>query len=301
MATHQTAKTQYVTAGDVQYAYRRFGASNGMPLLFLIHFRGHMDLWDPLLINTLAATRPVILFDNAGVGKSSGQVAPTIAGMAQHVLDFLRALEISQVDLLGFSMGGYIAQMVTLNGSPGLVRRLIIAGSGLSYGEDALPHPVERQKEVGAIAGAPEPDYDGCFSKLFFDPSPTSQAAGRAWWDRVHERNESTSGEPRSEVVSYKYADDGAAVKAMVAAGQAFTSPHGRAEGSYDRLSEIAIPVFVANGKDDFMIPTRHTFVLQQRLPNARAKIFPDSGHGFLYQFAEEFAGDVERFLDGQA
>lgn len=297
MATHQIAKTQYVSSGDVKYAYRRFGREGGIPLLFLIHFRGHMDLWDPLLINSLAATRPVILFDNAGVGKSSGEVADTINGMAQHVLTFLHAIDVHKLDLLGFSMGGYIAQMVTLNGG-GLVRRLIIAGSGLSHGEDAADHPVERQKAVGQIAGAPVPDYDSTFSTLFFYPSPTSQAAGRAWWSRVHERNESTSGEPRSEVVSYQYADGGAGVKAMVAASQAFKSPEKRADGSYDRLGEIRIPVFVANGKDDFMIPTRHTYVLQQKLADARAKIFPDSGHAFLYQFAEEFAGDVGRFLD---
>ena len=298
MATHQTARTQYATSGDITYAYRRIGKEDGIPLLCLIHFRGHMDLWDPLLINSLAATRPVILFDNAGVGKSSGQVADTINGMAAHVLAFLAALDIKQIDLLGFSMGGYIAQMVALDGN-GIVRRLIIAGSGLSYGEDADDHPEERRQEVGRVAGVPEPDYEGTFSTLFFYPSPTSQAAGRAWWARVHERNESTSGEPRSEVVSYKYLDGGAGIKAMVAAGQAFPNPEKRADGSYDRLDEIAIPVFVANGKDDFMIPTRHTFVLQQRLPNAWAKIWPDSGHGFLYQFAVEFAGDVGRFLDG--
>lgn len=299
MATHQTAKTQYISSGDLKYAYRRLGKEGGIPLLCLIHFRGHMDLWDPLLINSLAASRPVILFDNAGVGKSSGEVPDTINGMAQHVLDFLKAIDVSKVDLLGFSMGGYIVQMVTLNGK-GVVRRLVIAGSGLSYGEDATDHPVERQKQIGQIAGNPEPNYDNCFSKLFFYPSEISQAAGRAWWDRVQERNESTSGEPRSEVVSYKYADGGAGIKAMVAAGQTFKDTGSRADGSYDRLDEIEIPVFVANGKDDFMIPTRHTFVLQQKLANARAKIFPDSGHGFLYQFAEEFADDVTRFLDGE-
>lgn len=299
MATHQTAPTQYVSNGDIKYAYRRFGTEQGIPLLCLIHFRGHMDLWDPLLINSLAANRPAILFDNAGVGKSTGHVADTIAGMARHVLDFLKLLQIERVDLLGFSMGGYIAQMVTLNGG-GIVRRLILAGTGVSYGEDGPGHPVERQKEVGQIAGVPEPDYDSTFSKLFFYPSATSQSAGRAWWARVHERDEDTSGEPRSEVVSYKYLDGGAGVKAMVAAGQAFRDPARCSEGSYDRLNEITIPVLVANGKNDFMIPTKETFVLQQKLPDARAKIWPDSGHGFLYQFAQEFAADVGRFLDEQ-
>ena len=301
MATHQTAPTLYTTSPSTSatYAYRRFGRPEGIPLLFLIHFRGTMDLWDPLLINTLAASRPVILFDNAGVGKSTGQAADTITGMAQHVLEFLKLIEVREVDVLGFSMGGYVAQMVALNGGGGVVQRLVLAGTGVSYGEDAEGHSLERQKEVGQIAGVPEPDYEGTFSKLFFYPSETSRAAGRAWCVRVHERDEATSGEPRSEVVSYRYADGGAGLKAMVAAGRAFGDPGRRSEGSYDRLHEIKVPVFVANGKEDFMIPTRHTWVLQQRLPDARAKVWPDSGHGFLYQFAEEFAGDVGRFLDG--
>ena len=127
---HQSAQTQYVSNGDIQYAYRRFGNASGVPLLFLIHFRGTMDYWDPLLINTLAASRPVILFDNAGVGQSSGNVANTIKGMAQHVIDFLSLIKAKEIDLLGFSMGGQVAQLVSLNAPSGLVRKLIIAGSG---------------------------------------------------------------------------------------------------------------------------------------------------------------------------
>jgi pimeloyl-ACP methyl ester carboxylesterase len=108
--THQTAKTQYVSNDEIKYAYRRFGKEQGVPLVFLIHFRGTMDHWDPLLVNSLAKSRPVILFDNAGVGKSSGSVANTIEGMAKHVIDFLALIKVEQIDLLGFSMGGYIAQ-----------------------------------------------------------------------------------------------------------------------------------------------------------------------------------------------
>jgi pimeloyl-ACP methyl ester carboxylesterase len=263
-----------------------------------MHFRGTMDHWDPLLVNTLAGSRPVILFDNAGVGKSNGNVSPTIKGMAEHVIDFLALIDVKEVDLLGFSMGGYIAQMVALDAPGGQIRRLIITGSGPSAGDGIIDPSVEQQKEVGQLAGQPQPDYDNALYRLFFAPSETSQAAGQAYWMRVNERDESTSGEKRSSFVSTDYADGGAGIQAMVAAGQAFMDPTQSAEGAFDRLGEIKIPVFIAQGHDDFMIPTSNSFVLQQRLPNARLKIFPDSGHGFLYQYAEELGGDVNRFLD---
>lgn len=298
--THQTAKTQYVSYGDIQYAYRRFGKASGVPLVFLIHFRGTMDYWDPLLVNSLASTRPVILFDNAGVGQSSGNVADTMKGMAQHVIDFLSLIEGKEVDLLGFSMGGIIAHMVALNAPSGLIRRLIVAGSGPSVGGEVVENSPERAKEVGQLATQPECTYDNCFYRIFFHPSDTSQAAGQAWWKRVHERNKSTSGEERSKLVSTNYEDGGAGLKAMGAAGEAWNDQSKRADASYDRLGEIAIPTFIAQGQDDFMIPTRNSFFMQQQLPNATLKIWPDSGHAFLYQYAEEFADDVARFLDAK-
>lgn len=302
MATHQTAKTQYITAGDVTYAYRRFGneSSNKPPLVMLIHFRGTMDMWDPLLVNSLAATRPIILFDNAGVGKSSGTVPDTITGMAAHVITFLTSLQLSQVDLLGFSMGGYIAPLVHLNGGEALIRKLVIAGSGSSIGADVQLNTADRSAQLTECATRPEPDYDNCFRTIFFSPSDSSQAAGRAWWARVFERGPATAegGEERAAIVSWKYADGAAGLKAMGAAGAAFLDPDRRSEGSYDRLGDIKVPVFIGQGKDDFMIPTHNSYVLQQKIPNARLKIWPDSGHAFLYQFAEEFADDVARFLD---
>lgn len=300
-ATHQTAKTQYISAGDVTYAYRRFGNEtlNHPPLVFLMHFRGNMDFWDPLLINTLAATRPVILFDNAGVGKSTGTVPSTIHGMAAHVISFLTALDLPPIDLFGFSMGGMIAPLVHLNGPPNLVRALILAGTGPSAGPGVLPNAPDRTATVAQLASQPTPDYANCFSTIFFLPeSPTSQAAGRAWWARVHERTAATAGEPRSEVVSHNYADGGAGLKAMGAAGAAFGDPANTPEGSFARLAEVRVPVLVGQGTDDFMIPSVNSWVMAQRLRDARLKIFPDSGHGFLYQFAEEFAGDVAAFLD---
>jgi pimeloyl-ACP methyl ester carboxylesterase len=188
--------------------------------------------------------------------------------------------------------------VVALNAPAGQIRRLIITGSGPSAGEGVITHPIEQQKQVGQLAGQPRPDYDNSLYRLFFSPSETSQAAGKAYWNRVMERNGSTSGEERSSFVSTDFADGGAGVKAMVAAGQAFMDPSQASAGSWDRLKDLKIPVFIGQGYDDFMIPTANSFAMFKQLPNARLKMFPDSGHGFLYQYAEELAGDVERFLD---
>jgi pimeloyl-ACP methyl ester carboxylesterase len=226
--THQTAKTLYVEKDSIKYAYRRFGAETGVPVLFLIHFRGTMDYWDPLLVNSIAKTRPVILFDNAGVGQSVGDVADTIEGMAGHAIALLGAIGVEQADVLGFSMGGYIAPLVALNGGKGLVRKVVIAGSGPSYGEGLAEQPLERTRKVGEWAGQAEPDYENCFSGLFFDPHEESQAAGRAWWSRIHERDEKSSGEKRSELVSLGYKDGGKGIKAMLAAGGSFLDPEQR-------------------------------------------------------------------------
>ncbi|ETS83247.1 hypothetical protein PFICI_05123 [Pestalotiopsis fici W106-1] len=300
METQQTAKTQYIQSGDINFAYRRFGkeGNGSIPLLFCHHFRAPMDVWDPLLINAIAAQRPVILFDNAGVGKTTGSpVDNSIAQMAQHALDLLAALEISKVDILGFSMGGFVAPLVHLNGPRGLVRKLIIAGSGPSAGEDLKTHSQERKEAINAYAAGPEVTLEN-MQKLFFYDSDTSRKAGEEWFARITERNESTSGEPRAAWVSEGYADGGAGLQSQAGALARWGNLEFRHEGSYDRLHEISVPVFIAQGKDDFMVPTYNSFVMQQKISNARLKIFPDSGHGFLYQFAEEFAEDVLIFLD---
>lgn len=256
-----------------------------------------MDAWDPLLINTIAAHRPVILFDNAGIGKTTGSaVDNSIAQMAQHSIDFLASLNISKVDILGFSMGGFIAPLVYLNGPPGLVRRLIIAGSGPSAGEASAQHSEEKQQAINGYAAGPEVTLEH-MQKLFFYDSDSSREAGQQWFSRISERNESTCGEPRAAWVSERYVDGGAGLQNQADALGRWANLEYRREGSYDRLHEIGIPVFIAQGKDDFMVPTYNSFVMQQKLPDARLKIFPDSGHGFLYQFAEEFGGDVLRFL----
>jgi pimeloyl-ACP methyl ester carboxylesterase len=299
--TQQTAKTEYTANQDgTKYGYRRFGATTGVPLLFLMHFRGTMDAWDPLLINPIAAHRPIILFDNAGVGKSTGTVSTTVKEMAAHVLNFLSLINVKEVDILGFSLGGFIAPMAYLNGPKGLVRKLILAGTGPSAGEEAQANTDDENAYAFGAATQLELTYDNCFAKIFFYDSPTSYDAGQKWWERIHERGPATSGEERSDFVSEHGLDGGAGMQAQGTALGNFSNIENRADGSYDRLGEITAPTFVAQGKKDAFIRTFNSFLLQQKMPDARLKIFPDSGHGFLFQFAEEFAEDVVRFLDEQ-
>lgn len=314
---HQTAKTSYITSpnGSTKYAYRRFGntTTSAPPLLFLIHFRGTMDYWDPLLINTIAATRQVILLDQSGVGQSTGTVQPTVRAMAHDVLTFLSVLPDApaELDVLGFSMGGFVAQLValdaptaklSLSGGVPKVRRLVLAGTGTSDGEGIEANSEERAKGTNLHASVPEPDYDNCFYWIFFHPnSETSQAAGCAWYKRVHERSEATSGEERSHLVSWQYRDQGLGLKTQAGVLGSWMDEGKKEDGAFERFGELGdMPVLIAQGVDDYMIPTSQSVVMQQKIPNARLKLYPDAGHGFLYQYAEEFAAEVVRFLDGK-
>jgi pimeloyl-ACP methyl ester carboxylesterase len=173
--SHITAPTRFIEAGGVRFAHRRFGAPTGIPVLFLQHFRGGLDNWDPTVTDGLGRDRPVILFNNAGVASSGGEPADTVSGMANHVVTFIHALGLKQVDLLGFSLGGFVAQQVVLE-SPDLIRRVVLAGTGPQGGEgmDAFTPKVAEQatQETPVIEN---------FLYLSFAPSETSQAAGRAF------------------------------------------------------------------------------------------------------------------------
>lgn len=190
MSTQQTAKTQFIDINGIQVAYRLFGSSNGIPLLFNQHFRGTMDHWDPLLINSLAKSRPILLFDNYGVGKSSGDVPDTFAEWGQVAIGLVKALGIKQVDVLGFSMGGMVAQMIALN-SPEVVRRLIIGGSSPSYGEGIVSGPDWPFPKL-MNASTPE-ESEEAFLNTFYTHSEEKQRLGREWWARMNKRREDRS------------------------------------------------------------------------------------------------------------
>jgi len=284
MATQQTALTQYIEVKGTRYAYRLFGHPTGTPLLFMQHFRGTMDHWDPALINPLAQTRPILLLDNSGVGKSSGSVPNNFVGWAANATDVVEALSIKQVDVLGFSMGGMAAQMMALN-APHLVRRLILAGTGPSKAPGLESGP-EWAFAMLVAAVTPEENKEA-FLKTFYTHSEEKQALGAKWWERMHERVEE-----RSNYVG----PEGA--QRQIDALMSFVT--GGPGGSFERLGEIKIPVFVAGGDNDLLVPTVNSIALWKGIKTAHLHMYPDVGHGFLNEYAEMFAEHVRLFLDGE-
>lgn len=270
-------ETRFVEADGVRYAYRLVGSGNGPPLIMLNRFRGTMDEWDPAFVDALAGQRTVILFDNAGVARSSGTASPRLTGWADSAAAFIGALGYQQADVFGFSFGGLVGQELA-HRRPDLVRRLVIAGSGAGYVEGANVRP-----EAITVATKPV-NVDEDFLYLFFRNTPTSQAAGRAHLARLRQREDAFSA--RVSETTWR---------AMLSAG----ADVGTAETSLlNRASDLKIPVLVANGVEDAMIPTYQSFALAQALPDATLILYPDSGHAFMFQFPERFAAEVDRFLD---
>jgi len=271
------APTRFVDAADVRFAYRAFGADSDVPLVLLQRFRGTMDDWDPLFLDVLAAERQVIVFDNVGVGRTSGESPATIGGMASHAAAFIRSLGLSLVDVLGWSMGGAVAQALTLS-EPGLVRRLVVAASGPGGVAGTTP----MSDSVRQVASKPVND-DEDFLYLFFDGDEERRSAGREHFARLHRRAEADGPLVRP-----------ATVQAMFRALAAWTLGQ---ESAYARLAEIQQPVFVANGAHDVMVDAYNSFAMVERLPNAELVIYSDAAHGFLFQHAERFGARVLEFL----
>ena len=202
-ASHVTAPTQIVEADGIRFAYRKFGKTTGTPLVLMQHFRGGMDHWDPAVTDGLAANRPVILFNNAGVASSSGQTPDTIDAMAQHAADFIRALGLDKIDLLGFSLGGYVAQSLVIR-YPEIVRRLLLVGTGPRGGEP----PNDPQVPIHAASTDPRTGESPieAFLYLFFSPSRRSQEAGKAFWQRRHLRAKDVDPPSSEQTMSAQFA-----------------------------------------------------------------------------------------------
>jgi pimeloyl-ACP methyl ester carboxylesterase len=276
-----TAPNLSIDAADgIRYAYRRFGdaTTDTVPLLFLQHFRGNLDNWDPDLVDAIAQQREVILVDYAGVGGSSGQPRTDVTAGAQDILAFTDALGLRRIDLLGFSLGGFVAQEVTLI-RPQLVRRLVLAGTGPQGGADMHGFT----PDVYALATPDEPTGDNLVS-LFFSPSQHSTAKGWEFIQRIFTRQEDR--------------DEPTDLRARDAELDAITKWGVPDPTRLNRLAAITQPVLAANGENDIMVPTKNTELLGKHLPNATVKIFPDSGHGFLFQYPAEFAAEVNTFLE---
>ena len=276
--SHQTAPTQFVEAAGIRFAYRRFGKNGSVPLLFFMHFTGTMDHWDPALTDGFAQDREVILFNNAGISSSGGEVPTSIEEMAKHAAAFTDALGIKKLDALGFSMGGFIAQQFTID-RPDLVRKLILVGTGPRSGEGMASLTPEAQEIFGAKYDPP----DELWLRVFFTPSKQSQAAGRKYLERQRARKEN-----RDAVANDKVAP------AQISAIQKWGAP---AKAPYAYLKKIPQPKLVVNGSNDAIVYTVNSFILQQNLPNAQLILYPDGNHGAQYQYPELFVEHVTQFL----
>jgi pimeloyl-ACP methyl ester carboxylesterase len=274
-----TAVTQFLEVGQQRYAFRRFGDGPSAPLLFLQHFTGTLDNWDPAVTDPLARGREVILFESAGVGRSTGSVPATIAGMAQHVFAFLDALQLSRCDVLGYSLGGMIAQQMVLD-RPTIFRRMILVGTAPRGGEDIM-HLEKPNLQVHLndprLRGYP------VLGKIFFAPTASSQAAADAFIKRLMQRTQD-----REPVAGP------AVAQAQMAAFRDWESVTGE---RFATLKTIGQPTLVVNGVHDEMIPVRNSYWLSENLPNAVLLTYPDSGHGSLFQFHESFTRQAADFL----
>jgi pimeloyl-ACP methyl ester carboxylesterase len=274
------ATTQLLeTKGGARYAYRRFGSGSGLPLVLLQHFTGTLDNWDPALTDALAQGRELVLFDNAGIGRSSGEVPTTIEGMARHATAFLEGLGLSRCDVLGFSLGGMVAQQMILDGSTAF-RRMLLVGTAPRGGEDIMH--LEKPILAKPLQDPSNKGY-AVLQKIFFPATASGQAAGAAFVKRLEERKDDLDKASGPDVA-----------KAQVAA---FREWEGFTGERFADLRTIRTPTLVVNGVHDEMIPAINSYRLAEHLPNAMLLTYPDAGHGSLFQYHESFARHAAAFL----
>jgi pimeloyl-ACP methyl ester carboxylesterase len=281
--TYATAAMQYIQAGATRYAYRRMGRDSGVPLLFLQNFRQGMDSTDPLLLDGFAEDRPVIIFDNAGVAGSSGETPDTIEAMADHVAAFVGGLNLPQVDVLGFSIGGYTAIAFVLR-YPQRVRRLLPVGTA-PRGQEPRTDP-----RVDQVAGRPVLGLEE-FLFLLFSPSPAGQAAGHAMWERQQAGWE----QRRRRGLDLDPPTSQQTAKAQYAAILEWRQIRGE---RFAELKAIKQPTLIANGARDIMVPTINSWTMSQQIPRAQLIVYPDAGHAAHYQYPELFLKHSKLFLD---
>ena len=273
---HRDAQTRTVDVDGTPFAYRDLGPRTGTPVIFLNHLAAVLDNWDPGVVDGMAAKRRVITFDNRGVGASGGKTPSSITAMAKDAVAFIKALGFDQVDLLGFSMGGFVAQVIA-DQEPQLVRRMILAGTGPAGGRgiDQVTKLTIADIVRGALTFRDAKYY------LFFTRTSHGRSQARAFLARLKERTDYR--DKAISVPSFR-----AHLKAIHAWGLEEPSD----------LSGIHHPVLVANGDDDRMVPTSNSTDLARRLPNAQLTIYPDAGHGGIFQHHTDFVQEALVFLE---
>ncbi|WP_413559441.1 alpha/beta fold hydrolase [Bdellovibrio sp. HCB209] len=276
--SYSDVKTEFIKVGTTKFAYRKFGEKSEIPLVLLMHTRGNMDGWDPELVDLLAAKRTVIAFDNSGVGLSEGQTPDNFAAMADDAARFISALNYKKVDVLGFSIGGAIAQELLIRHNH-IVRRAILAGTS-AMGGDGVNQLSEKSKSVSTKKEMTDDDL----LYAFFAPSNASQKMGKQYLSRIKNRKND-----KDVAVSMS------AVKAQAIARNSWGAPQSKPD---ERLKNISNPILIANGKDDIRMPTINSYNLFKVIPKAQIILYPDSGHGFLFQYPKLCAENFSTFLD---
>ena len=274
--TYQHAPTETIDIGGTRFAYRQLGADTGVPVVFLNHLAAVLDNWDPRVIDGIAAKRRVIVFDNRGIGASGGSTPNSVEAMARDAIAFIRALGFDQVDLLGFSLGGMVSQVIAQD-QPQLVRKLILAGTGPAGGEgiDKVTPITLRAMARGAVTFKDPKTY------LFFTRTQNGRKAAREFLERLKERTQDR--DKAISPISFR-----AQLKAI----------HAWANQQPSDLSNIRQPALIANGDQDRMVPSSNSVELARRLPNARLKLYPDAGHGGVFQYHQEFVAEALDFLE---
>jgi pimeloyl-ACP methyl ester carboxylesterase len=272
---YKNAPTKSVSVGGTRFVYRELGIDSGVPVIFVNHLAANLDNWDPRVVDGIAAKHRVITFDNRGVGASQGKTPDSIEAMAKDTVAFIRALGFDQVDLLGFSMGGFISQVIAQQ-EPALVRKIILAGTGPAGGEGIVNvTKLSYLDTFTALATFKDPK-----ELLFFTRTTNGKSEAKSFVKRLKERTDD-----RDKAIALR------AFRTQLKAIHAWGLER-RAD-----LSRIQHHVLVANGDDDRMVPTSNSYDLARRLPNATLRIYPDAGHGGIFQAHERFVPEALEFL----
>ncbi|MFL9836711.1 alpha/beta hydrolase [Flavobacterium sp. ST-75] len=274
LITALTAPTQYINVNGINYAYRRFGKPSEFPLVGFQHFTGTLDNWDPLILDGLAQEREVLIFDNTGVGNSTGETPDNVADMAHDAIDFLKALGVYKFDVLGFSLGGFIAQYLAVK-YPELIRKLVIVGAA-PQGATVLQHFPE------LINNAMQKDPEERFLYIFFTATTTSRNKGKETLKRLFTRTEDRDKETAQESVLAQMA-------AITRWG---------ADPVTMNLKMIPHPVLIVQGSNDEMMDSDNSYALFKQLSNAVLTYYADAAHGSFYQYPQRFVNQTNDFLN---